>query len=285
MRGGIEWTPRSSLQPWLQHCRVFKEHWRAEAGPAWAGKEESLQVGHGQGNKSLVWADFCGFSGTLQSEVGAVLCARGEWHPALPATLCSCKNPNRVWLLLGGRSRNGPALSHTAMSPCVPCPGIVLLAGHWGAIRELGTVHQYWNECSYCEVWVWLGKNYTEKQAKVSPCWGCPPSPVVQPSQLPLHSRFVAISVPEKCFGGRKEQSVPVIFAAAWQSWLCPCREGIWALGSQPPEAPCVHIMLLLLRFPEEFLFRWKPNGIYVKPHQVWADLGFPAHSLGAAAI
>lgn len=120
---------------------------------------------------------------SLQSEVGAVQCARGEWHPALPATPCSWKSPNSVCMHCSWVDAAGMALQlllpstvpHSHVPLCAlaravllpwACPLGWVLRNHQGA----GNVHGYWKECSSCELWVWLGKDHTHKQAKVSPC-------------------------------------------------------------------------------------------------------------------
>lgn len=170
MRGGMEWTPSSSLQPWLQYCRVCKS----------IGEQRQCQ--HGQGEKSLLWADFPGLSKGLWHLAEwsgccavPVLVSVWEWHPALPAA--SGK-------ILAGRASSAPgwvqgnvpaasAVQHchpTATSPRVPCarsvlldgdcPHVWLLRNHQWAGQE---VHQHCNECNYWKVWVWLRKDYTEK--------------------------------------------------------------------------------------------------------------------------
>lgn len=149
-------------------------------------------------------------------------------------------------LLLGGCSRNGPAaqgmslkelgrlkeLSHTAMSPCVPgqgCAPALGLSSWLGTEEPSGS----WEQCSGTEtsaVIVRCGYGLARITQRNRPRFPHAEGVLLPQCFSPPSYPFTAGLLPFLCQKSvlvREKSSVSVIFAAAWLSWLCPCREGI----------------------------------------------------------
>lgn len=253
MRSGMEWTPRSSLQPWLQYCRVCKS----------LGEQRQCQ--HGQGEKSLVWAGFPGLSKGLWHLAEwsgccavPVLCVSVGMAPSIAC--CLWKSPGREGILCSwvgaGECPAASAVQHcpNSVQPCPPvCPvpdlcswtGTVLMSGYWETISELGkrctstAMSAVTARCGYG--WERITQRHRPRFPHVE---GVVPPQCFSPPSCPFTAGLLPLLCQKSVLVTEKSTVSLWCLQAAWQDWLCPCcgaMRGCDTLVPASGNAPCSH--------------------------------------------